>query len=293
MAQLLLLANPWVSVFMSRGTILKIVRSLVAILATTFCLGPVNATPIAGFQGTWQTTLQARDLDRDGVTDAFYDTSLNITWLKDNTQWHYAETVRQYGFNAYLRRDIEFTEANRRVRNLDFGGVTGWRLTNVNDTNSPGCNFSYAGTDCGWNVDTSTGNPVNNEFAHLFYVTFGNMACQREGVIYGGGGFGDCGTRFWGEFDIGATYDHPNVVLRDPRTDQPWTFSLQTFSDIGSAPFGGFQRNGNTYSKQVIVVHDGDVGALTASVPLPSTFLLLALAAFGLTFAKRESRSGL
>jgi hypothetical protein len=34
-------------------------------------------------QGTWQTTLQARDLDGDGQIDAFYDTVLNITWLRD------------------------------------------------------------------------------------------------------------------------------------------------------------------------------------------------------------------
>ena len=32
-------------------------------------------------QGTWETTLQARDLNGDSFADAFYDTSLNITWL--------------------------------------------------------------------------------------------------------------------------------------------------------------------------------------------------------------------
>ena len=36
----------------------------------------ITATPA-------QATLQARDLDGNGVTDAFYDTTLNITWLRD------------------------------------------------------------------------------------------------------------------------------------------------------------------------------------------------------------------
>jgi hypothetical protein len=30
-----------------------------------------------------QAGLQARDLDGNGITDAFYDTTLNITWLRD------------------------------------------------------------------------------------------------------------------------------------------------------------------------------------------------------------------
>ena len=30
-------------------------------------------------QGTWEATLQARDLDGDTITDAFNDTALNIT----------------------------------------------------------------------------------------------------------------------------------------------------------------------------------------------------------------------
>ena len=34
-------------------------------------------------QGTWETTLQARNLDGDTTTDAFYDTALSITWLRN------------------------------------------------------------------------------------------------------------------------------------------------------------------------------------------------------------------
>lgn len=33
--------------------------------------------------GLAQATLQDRDLDHNGVTDTYYDTDLNITWLRD------------------------------------------------------------------------------------------------------------------------------------------------------------------------------------------------------------------
>jgi hypothetical protein len=44
--------------------------------------GLVAAAPVAG-AGTWETTLQARDLDGDGGADAYYDTTLDISWLAD------------------------------------------------------------------------------------------------------------------------------------------------------------------------------------------------------------------
>ena len=39
-----------------------------------------NAMLIAGAA---QASLLARDLNGDTVTDAFYDTDLNVTWLRD------------------------------------------------------------------------------------------------------------------------------------------------------------------------------------------------------------------
>jgi hypothetical protein len=42
------------------------------------------AGPVAG-QGTWETTLHARDVDGNGSTDAFYDSALDVTWM---TAWN-------------------------------------------------------------------------------------------------------------------------------------------------------------------------------------------------------------
>ena len=53
-----------------------------------------HAVGISG-QGTWETTLQARDLDGNLTTaEAYYDTALEITWLADA---NYAGTTMAWG----------------------------------------------------------------------------------------------------------------------------------------------------------------------------------------------------
>ena len=57
-------------------------------LCASFCLmnglvTSVHAIGVTG-QGTWETTLQARDLDGNlSTAEAYYDTDLDITWLAD------------------------------------------------------------------------------------------------------------------------------------------------------------------------------------------------------------------
>jgi len=106
-------------------------------------------------QGTWKTTLLPRDLDGNAVNgpEAFYDTALNITWLRNATM---------YG---------NWSAANTWANTLLVGGIGGWRLPTMVDTGTPGCNDAYGGTDCGFNVQTAT-----SELAHLWYVTLGNKA---------------------------------------------------------------------------------------------------------------------
>ena len=115
------------------------------------------AAPVLG-QGTWQSTLQARDLDRNGVVDAFYDSALDLTWLR----------------NANVNGAKSFNSARLWADTLSFGGLNDWRLPTMIDTPTAGCNFSYGGTDCGYNVLTKDGTTVYSEMAHLLYVTLGN-----------------------------------------------------------------------------------------------------------------------
>lgn len=137
--------------------------------AMTLCIAAVPnliaAAPISG-QGTWETTLQGRDLTGDGVFDAYYDTTLDITWLANANAGGITKT---------------WANANAWATGLNINGITGWRLPSVMQINGTSYNtgFSnnattdrgYADAD-GW-VD-GTGNPVS-EMGHMYYVTLGNL----------------------------------------------------------------------------------------------------------------------
>ncbi len=139
----------------------------VFVVAMTAGVGVAEAAGVPG-QGTWETTLKARDLTGDGVTDAFYDTVLDVTWLRDTT----ASGAKDW--NA----------ASAWVAGLAVGGYSGWRLPTMIDTGSVGCNFTFTGgTDCGFNVQTisADGRTVYSEMAHLWYDTLGNKAFCAPG----------------------------------------------------------------------------------------------------------------
>jgi hypothetical protein len=237
----------------------RVLSGIGLMVATAATLGalislPALAIPISG-QGTWETTLQPRDIDGNGSVDAFYDTTLNITWLAN------------FRTLTGLVSKVDWDTANRWATTTSFFGLSGWRLPTTNDTGRSGCQFSYSGSDCGFNVDTSTGNPVNSELAHLFYVTLGNLAdCDKTG---------SCGVASLGVFSTGNLTNYSidgywsgTAVALD--SNFAWYFGSITF------PVPGYQ---GTLRKDValraVAVHPGDVGT---PMPLPSTAALIALA---------------
>ena len=42
------------------------------------------------------------------------------------------------------------------LNSISYAGSNQWQLPTVTDTGAPGCDVGYSGTDCAWNVDTST-----------------------------------------------------------------------------------------------------------------------------------------
>lgn len=125
-----------------------------AFAVSMLCAGVAHAVAVPG-QGTWETTLQARDLD--GILangpEAYYDTALNLTWLADA---NYAYT------SGYVSRfhgpggNMVFGEALHWTSSLDIGGVTDWRLPTVE-------------VGPGLVVDVST-----SELSHMYSITLGN-----------------------------------------------------------------------------------------------------------------------
>ena len=100
--------------------------------------------------GAAQAALQDRDLDGNGVTDAYYDTDFDITWLRDAN---------------VSAATLEWNAAVAWADGYSFGGYSDWRLP-TSDT----CD----GFNC-----------TGSEMGHLWYVELGNQA----GAMTNTGGF--------------------------------------------------------------------------------------------------------
>jgi hypothetical protein len=225
--------------------------------ALLLCGTAAQAAPVSG-QGTWETTLQARDLDGDGATDAFYDTELNVTWLR----------------NANANGRMDWQGAQTWVSNLIVGNYGGWRLPTMIDTGALGCDFSEAGgTDCGYNVLTKSGSTVYSEFAHLHYNTLGNKApyVPGSGVFQPGWGLSNTGN------------------FQNLRSDEFW-LDTESAKSSGSAWFFntnyGFQfYRAKEYGLYAVAVRPGDV---TAAIPEPGTYALMLAGLIALVVVRRR-----
>ncbi|MBO9687543.1 MAG: DUF1566 domain-containing protein [Mitsuaria chitosanitabida] len=127
---------------------------------------PVAAEPV----NARVSTLEARDLDGDGVADAFYDTVLNITWLQD---WNLAKTKKYSGATA--DGGMDWITSLKWASELKIGGYDDWRLPTV----SNGVNeiahlyFETLGHTDNWQVDYSSnldGRPFVNFSAGFWWL---------------------------------------------------------------------------------------------------------------------------
>lgn len=196
-------------------------------------------------QGTWESTLLARDLNGDRVADAFYDRTLDITWMADA------------GALPITSRADGWAGATSWVDQLDLHGVTGWRLPTLHDGGAAGCDAAegYGGGDCGYNV-----RPETSELAHLFFVTLGNASIfDASGTSVPDGGLANTGPftnvqsdAYW----FGTPYQD-GVGL------SAWYFSTA----VGVQ--GASNRGNPLYAW---AVHDGDVAS---PAPEPATWGLM------------------
>lgn len=218
-------------------------------------------------QGTWETTLQGRDLDGDRTTaEAYYDTTLDITWLAD------ANHARTSGYDADGR--MTWTVATDWAANLDpYGsGIGGWRLPALADTATPGCNYAVTGgTDCGYNVDTD-----NSEMAHLYYITLGNLAYYAPS--------GSSNQPGWGLGNTGPFTNLEGLFFWTGTPYLPVAGATWGFSFHDGLQHYGYQVSSNG----AWAVHGGDVGAALAAVPLPAAAWLFGAGLLGLTGVARR-----
>ena len=214
--------------------------------------------------------------------DMFYDTRNDITWIGDG------KIAQTLGFDDDGL--LQFNAATRFVESLSYGGFDDWRLPTlvVRDTNLSGtddCDFSYANTDCGYNLLTT-----NSELVSLFYLDFEIPAYydrfgtgpQNEWVTFNEDRESFLTKRFeGGQFD--------NIFP----SEWYWTgYRSEYFGSYNYSwaylPSGGLQADyPQDWFMGVLAVRDGDV--VTVNEPRSFTnFVIFGLACLSFFFLKNN-----
>jgi MYXO-CTERM domain-containing protein len=238
-------SNPTGETEMLTGKLFKTVLTAAAVLALA---APTHAS------------LVARYLDATTGIDAYYDTDLGITWLRDANAGGTASN-RQTAINW--------------AATYTLGDVTGWRLP----------------TDpvCATHV-----NCAGSEWAHLFFTELGNsiytpgsFGGPATGGLLNPGGFVNWQTGL----GVAGIYWSSSTYANDPAYGGGIGY---TSFIVGQ----GRQNTGVDALYFAMAVHDGDVGRSTEevippgnSVPEPES-MLLALTALGALALARRRRHG-
>lgn len=122
----------------------KTKNTLTRILATA-----VGASALL-VAGAAQAALQDRDLDGNGEVDAFYDSELDITWLR----------------NANVNGLMNWNTAVAWADAFSFAGYDDWRLPTTLQPD-PTCEAQWGGDSFGLNC-------TGSEMGHLWYIELGN-----------------------------------------------------------------------------------------------------------------------
>lgn len=82
------------------------------------------AAALASCGQAFAQSLEARDINFDGITDAYYDSVQNLTWLADATLAASQGVVSSY----LVPGAMTLRQSQSWASQLDLYGVTGWRL---------------------------------------------------------------------------------------------------------------------------------------------------------------------
>lgn len=209
--------------------------------------------------GAAHAELLPRDLTKDGIADAYYDTVLNISWLADASPG--AGSVYDDGNQTGDGR-FTWNGATAYVSSLDIGGVTGWRLPTALASCLGYCTVTTPddGNELGYHRAINLGGPYY-DFLWLHHNSNYDLFANITQSFY------------W----TGTHAPH------DPTSDEQYAVAYQI--DDG---YTGWEPD--RLDLYVWPVHDGDVGDTTTPVPEPSSaWLLLAGALFAIVRTWRGS----
>ena len=132
--------------------------------------------------GVAQAALQDRDLNGDTVVDAFYDTDLGITWLRD------ANAIGLKPWNV----------AAAWADNFSLGGYDDWRLPTSDTCRGSNCSGSEMGHLWITELGNSAANPRNT----------GNFQNLEENFYWSGTDFAQDPSAAWYFLMSGAGYQY-------------------------------------------------------------------------------------
>lgn len=259
----------------TRKTILSVALAGIGLLNTGFA----HAAAISS-QGTWETTLQGRDLDGNLSTfEAYYDTDLDITWLADA---NYAKTSGDDA-DGYMN----WTTATAWAASLNPYGsnITGWRLPTVSPvdgTTDDDWKLSYIGTeDKGYNISapgTLYAGSTTSEMAHMFYNTLGDKSscdpsASTASSCIAQAGYGLSNTGPFSNLQSYGYWSDTEFALNT--TASAWAFA---FHNTYQEPLS------KIISFYAWAVHPGDI----AVVPVPAAGWLLCSGLLGLIGVARR-----
>lgn len=190
------------------------------------------ATTTSSAHAYWADYLSPRDLDGDGVVDAWYDSRTQSTWLAD---WK-------------SRDPVTWQEARDWAEGLSFGTATNWRLPgNPTVTPDPQCSSVIGNFTYGWGCRSS-------QMGDLWHTTLGNPT----GRLLYPGPFDPFEDAYWSS---PSQYDYLGQQA-PANTDLEWAYFFSTRDG-----FTGVDRQ--TQKMRAVAVHAGDVGTPLNVTPPP------------------------
>ena len=245
----------------------------------------VSAMSLMGSAST-----QAALIDRGN--GLIYDNVLDVTWAQDVAL---SQTLGGAGI-------FNWHGAKAWVNQLVYGGYDDWRLPTLAPVNGVRFNSVFhcdGSADYGYGVAAPGGASAGftgNELAYMYHVNLGNKSrCTGAGPHLAGKTWGpDVGVQNASFVDALTGETASFLNLQDRKTNF-WTDYVPFIDSRGASyswmfKYTGFNDWANTIQRErAWAVRDGDV--LVATVPEPSTLLLL----FGLLpaflFTKKRKRS--
>lgn len=255
------------------------VRTL-AVMALASVVGSIQAAPVSG-QGTWEQTLQGRDLDgnADNGFEAYYDTTQNLTWLAD-ANW--AVTSGASSTGLMIGRSLYGTFPGSPLEAAGFAAAA--NLFGIDDWTLPGlslgdqiyeevCQPGRATCDR-IPTDRYEVQQGSSQLQHLLEVTLGNRSGNGSYVLQNTGPFKNlqAGPYWSSEFKL-TTLQFAN---------SGWTFNTSTGRHLQQPAFTSTTSLGHAW-----LVRKGDV----AAIPEPQTVALWALGLMALAGAASRRKT--